>query len=264
MTKADRVETYLRSKVGCGYVMGATGWVCSEARRAEQAKNYPQYAQTIMSTCAKWDGLQCFDCAQLVVQAMKEAGVSNLPSGATSLWKKVAWADKGTIDTAPAGQLICLYRDSNGTKEHVGWRLRNGDVIDARGSASGVVLNKPYSAWTHWSMYPGLNEEDIKVDVQFESQFSAQVVKSKVPLSIRASRTVESSKLHEIPVGGIVEVGDAQGDWWLVRYQDVVGYASSKYLTRVNTHAECGALLIRDEAGNEFRPVGRFTVEIKN
>jgi hypothetical protein len=42
------------SLVGCGYIFGATGWICTDAQIEQQAKQYPQYASTIRKHGRKW------------------------------------------------------------------------------------------------------------------------------------------------------------------------------------------------------------------
>lgn len=68
------VADYALSKVGRGYIFGATGWVCSPARRRQQAAQYPQHAARILGIGARWDGIQCFDCAQLTRFSVDAAG----------------------------------------------------------------------------------------------------------------------------------------------------------------------------------------------
>ena len=69
---------------GCGYIYGATGWVCTEAHLQAQARQYPEYADKIINYGRKyWMGKVCYDCAQLTRRAAREAGYE-LVSGATS------------------------------------------------------------------------------------------------------------------------------------------------------------------------------------
>lgn len=230
MSRADIIEAWLRQAVGCGYIWGATGWVSSPSRREAQARQYPAYADKILGVCAKWDGKKCYDCAQLVVQAAKQAGYS-LPSGATSLWRKATWAATGTMDSIPTGQLVCVFRDDGtGTKQHVGWMLRNGDVIDARGSDVGVVLNRAYKGWTHWAMLPGVYDD---VDEEDEGM-TARVKGGR--LRLRAEPSTEARLLCWMPDGAEVTVLRSDNDWSQVSYGGQVGYCATGYLT--STSAE--------------------------
>ena len=142
---------FARSKIGQGYVYGAKGQTCTAAFRRQQAAQYPDQAQNILVTGAKWDGRPVWDCAQLTRYAAKAAGVE-LPSGATSQWRKAPWKRKGTIDSLPDGEVVYLYRQKGTIMQHTGLALGDGTCVHARGTAYGVV-RQPVSAypWTHWA-----------------------------------------------------------------------------------------------------------------
>lgn len=142
------------SLVGLGYIYGAQGQVCSPAFRRQQANQYPEQADKIMGVGAKWDGVRVWECAQLTQEVAAVSGVK-LPSGATSQWTKTDWDERGTIDTLPTNELVFVYRQSktNAAKmQHTGVYLGDGTVVDARGTADGVV-HEPieHYAWTHWA-----------------------------------------------------------------------------------------------------------------
>lgn len=142
---------FARSKIGQGYIYGAKGQTCSAAFRRQQAEQYPEQAQNILVTGAKWDGRPVWDCAQLTRYAAKAAGVE-LPSGATSQWRKAPWKRKGTIDTLPEGEVVYLYRQKGSIMQHTGLALGDGTCVHARGTAYGVV-HQPVRdyPWTHWA-----------------------------------------------------------------------------------------------------------------
>ena len=130
----------------------------------ELINKYPEYVSE--SKNSRWLGKQVFDCATFVRSALKEIGIS-VVSGASSQWKKTKWEAKGTIDTLPKDKVCILYREAPTANpmQHTGIYLGDGNVMDARGSSSGVV----YSAlakypWTHWAipqgMYDNLNLKD--------------------------------------------------------------------------------------------------------
>lgn len=152
MTEAVKAKTL--SLVGQGYIYGARGQICSKAFREQQARQYPEQADKILGTGAKWDGVPVWDCAQLTREVCKQAGVS-LVSGATSQWTKTAWNDRGEIDTIPEHELVLVYRQSsaNAAKmQHTGVALGDGTCVHARGTAYGVVRQQMHEyAWTHWA-----------------------------------------------------------------------------------------------------------------
>lgn len=161
MTKEEAMRNYALSLVGCGYIFGATGWICSEARRKQQAKQYPDYADVIMGTGAKWDGKVCFDCAQLTRRMLELIGLKP-PSGALSQYKRASlYEQAGPIGELPAGRLAQLFRvKADDSVPHTGVALGDGTAVDARGHAEGVV-RMPVSKypWTHYKLIAGAGEE---------------------------------------------------------------------------------------------------------
>ena len=150
--------------VGSGYLYGATGWVCTQARIEAQAKQYPQYAAQIHKYGPKWLGKACFDCAQLTRAAAKAGGIA-LPSGATSQYKAGVYAARGRIDTLPAGEPgIQLWREDGkkpGTMAHTGLSMGDGTAVEARGHQYGVVRRAvSASPWTHWGRFAGVGVEE--------------------------------------------------------------------------------------------------------
>ena len=139
-TKEQVMREWILRQVGCGYIYGATGWICSLSRRKAQAEQYPAYADAIMTTGAKWDGKACYDCAQLTRRAMEQVGLKP-PSGAASQYKSaVLYQGGGTIDQLPAGKLAQLFRVSaDGSVPHTGWAIGDGTAVDARGHKDGVI-----------------------------------------------------------------------------------------------------------------------------
>jgi hypothetical protein len=151
--------------VGCGYIYGATGWTCTEARIEQQARQYPAYADSIRKYGAKWMGRPCYDCAQLTRAAILAAGTS-LPSGATSQWKSGLHTERGTIATLPTGEPgIQLFREGldakgkpTGKMNHTAISLGDGTEVEARGHAYGVERRKISDGkWTHWARPAGLD-----------------------------------------------------------------------------------------------------------
>lgn len=148
---ANQAADFAISKVGQGYIYGARGQTCSAAFRRQQANQYPEQAKYILDVGKKWDGVPVWDCAQLTRYAAKAAGVE-LPSGATSQWKKGPWKRWGNIGTLPQGEVLFLYRESGGKMQHTGLALGDGACVHARGTAYGVV-HQPVRdyPWTHWA-----------------------------------------------------------------------------------------------------------------
>lgn len=241
------METWIRSKVGCGYVYGATGWVCSSKRRNQQATQYPEHAENILGICAKWDGKECYDCAQLIRRALEYAGVTGVPSGATSQWNKASlWSEKGAMSDLPSDGLLALFRASDAKMQHIGWRMSDGTVIDARSSAKGVIVSnvKDYK-WTHWAR-PIIGSNDTEPVKEDTVMYKATVVTKSDPLRVR-EWPVTGTILGSVPKGRVVEVLAEAGDGWpKIRYNELMGYVSEEFLSRVvaDTPAETTTTII--------------------
>ena len=202
--------------------MGATGWVCSEARRRTQAKQYPEYASNILGVCAKWDGKQCYDCAQLVRAAAAAVGVK-LPSGATSQWNSSSWAEKGTIDTMPDERGIILFKWRDGRMQHVEVYTGDGMSCGARNSAVGVK-KFPMSgySWTHWAR---LKEPEPERRALVKAEKGSTV-------NLRQSCSTKSKLVCRVPIGSTVTIEDScDVDGWMgVSFCGKHGYMMSEFL----------------------------------
>lgn len=181
MTKADIVKNEARQRIGCPYVMGGTGKVCTPSYREARAAQYPLYAQKIRDNCprlkgsasscsaCKWadpetgKGKLCYDCAQLARACFAAVDIP-LVSGANSQWLKTRFSEKGTIDQLPKDKVALVFRQDDRTMAHVGVYMGDGTVTHARGHAYGVVNNPLESVkLTHYGIPAGLYDDDYPV-----------------------------------------------------------------------------------------------------
>ncbi len=151
-SKREAMTARAISLVGCGYIYGATGWICTPSRLTQQEKQYPSFAKQMKRYGKKWMGKPCYDCAQLTRDVARQAGIS-LPSGATSQWRAAGiWKEKDVIDTLPDEAGIFLFTMRDGRMTHTGVSIGNGEEVDARGHAYGVVRRKiSETSYTHWA-----------------------------------------------------------------------------------------------------------------
>lgn len=179
MTKADEARNWALSRVGCPYIYGGTGAICTPSYREARAEQYPQYREKIYKNCpilfgktssctdCKWCdvdtnvGKRAYDCAQLVRWCMNHIGVS-MPSGANSQWTKTNWERFGDIGSIPRDKVCLVYRydDDKGHMGHTGIYLGDGYIVHAKGHDYGVVkelLGNP--RFTHWGIPYGLYTE---------------------------------------------------------------------------------------------------------
>lgn len=223
------------SLVGQGYIYGAKGQVCSPAFRQQQANQYPEYAENILETGAKWDGMPVWDCAQLTRAAAKAAGLT-LVSGATSQWNKTNWTEKGTIDTIPQGKTVFVFRRQSGSStvmQHTGVALGDGTCIHARGTAYGVVhQSMSQHAWTHWGLpaeWGNQSTDDEEATSQMAEAKIYNIPKNET-VNMRSMPSTSSGVEARIPYGTAVQAGEAVSGWHLVMYGGKTGYIMSKYL----------------------------------
>jgi hypothetical protein len=210
MKKREAIAQEALSLVGCGYIYGATGWVCTEAHLQSQAKQYPAYADSIFYYGRKlWMGKVCYDCAQATRRAAKAAGFAFV-SGATSQYNMSIWAEKGTIDTLPdeAGIFLFIQDSSNPKKmKHVAVTVGGGYEVEARGHSNGVVKRKIKDCkFTHWARLPGLDDEVSTVSdpAQAPVEDSLPVLrKSSKGDYVKAAQTMLQGCDYALPLYGV-------------------------------------------------------------
>lgn len=177
MEKWEAAKSWCESHVGCPYIMGATGQMCTPSYRQARMAQYPAYADKMKKNCPRLSGkadscVSCrwadpetgrgklaYDCAQLSRWCMDFVGIS-FPSGATSQWNKVAWAERGKISELPKDKVCCVFRQDDGKMGHVGMYQGDGWVIHAKGHDYGVVRTRlSDDPWTHYGIPVGLYDE---------------------------------------------------------------------------------------------------------
>lgn len=144
-----------------GYVYGTFGQTCTAALLDQKAKQYPanNLAGGAMRTVGnKWLNRRVVDCSGLIKYYLMADNVGDSPTYNakydTNLYN--AATEKGPIRSLPEIPGICLYMTG-----HTAVYLGNGVVIEAAGTAYGVVQSKlpdcyTGRAWTHWYKVPGV------------------------------------------------------------------------------------------------------------
>lgn len=227
MDTGSRAVAWAVERIGQGYIWGATGWVCSKARREQQAKQYPDQAEMILGVGAKWDGVICWDCATFVRGAARAGGVI-LCSGATSQWRETAWVSQGPITTLPRDQVVMLYRQSGGKMQHTGIYTGDGNCIHAKGTRYGVIM-QPVEAypWTHWALpaWQGNTQEEA---VTMEDMVVVSADGS--PVRMRREPSKHAEVLRKLAPGTKV-IRESEADGWsrIVCGEDT-GYMMSEFL----------------------------------
>ena len=150
---------------GCGYVYGATGQICTESFLDQQAKRYPAdnlAGGQMRKTGEKWLGKRVADCSGIVKYYLwadeygKNIKVYDLNQDVGMSYSKAKV--KGPLETLPETPGTLLYMPG-----HVGVYIGDGEVIEARGTAYGVVKTKlkerPWTAWWECPFIEYVKEE---------------------------------------------------------------------------------------------------------
>lgn len=153
---------HFESKLGCAYVWGSTGQLCTTANVEKLRLSYKgststqcpwndgNNGYTYLGRCKKWindaNPIQMFDCGGMFDNLF---GINTTAAGYYSSAKV-----KGKIDTIPKGQpgLQVFKVSSLGSIVHVGCYIGDGTVIEAKDTASGVVRTSFAGAgWDLWA-----------------------------------------------------------------------------------------------------------------
>lgn len=227
--KSSDVIKYAKSKIGCGYVWGATGQTLTEEKLKWFHSRAPDHVD--QSICKKWLGMQVFDCAGLVKMAFDSVGIE-LAAGATSIWEQTKWYLKGTINSLPAYKVCILFRKADGRMKHTGIYITNGYYIHAKGSNDGVMMEKMAdSKWTHWGIPQGLYiEEPIK---EVCSIYPCQAKVANAPsgrVNFRVGPDTKKDLIQKINVGETVTVLSYENNWYKITYGNKTGYMMAEFL----------------------------------
>lgn len=224
------------------------------------------------------------DCINLIKKVIRTApgGVSKYTtSGTNSLWKSYdltkKYKDLVSRQTGLAGAKsgMIAFKADGEDYHHAGIVTDVGTVIHSSSTQGGRgVVETPLTAregWTHLAVHRYIKTGEEKEDTPMyeDTLFKAVVDTVSGPLNLRELPAKNAMIIEKMPKGEIVEVIEKTDlEWWRVRYKGETGYASEEYMSRIVEPEEGEALVaeaavqivITDEAGNTFRPVGAFTV----
>ena len=149
-----------------GYIWGAAGETWTQAKQDAATREMTvKYGQ-------KWVGKRVADCSGLFSWAFKELG-GYMYHGSNTMWKKYCTVNgRLTNGKRSDGEELkpgtAVFQCRNGTDYyHVGLYIGDNTVIEAKGTASGVVVSQ-VSKWTHWGELKGISydgSEEIASDV---------------------------------------------------------------------------------------------------
>lgn len=211
MEKWEAAKSWCDQRVGCPYIMGGTGQICTPAYRQARMAQYPAYAAKMKNNCprlmgnadtcvsCRWCdpetgvGRQAYDCAQLSRRCMEFVEIP-MVSGANSQWHQVAWAEKGPIEQMPRDKLCLVFRQEEGKMAHVGVYQGDGWVIHAKGHDYGVVREPVDSVkLTHYGIPAGLYTSKYEMPM-LRAGDSNDYVKIMQRLLVQAGYTLKPTK----------------------------------------------------------------------
>ena len=176
MTKAEAVIREAENHLGCPYVYGTWGQLCTVSLRKRYASYNPdQRAITYkrcpvlsdkQSTCAgcKYDGKLAFDCRGFTHYCLMHGADIDITGGYVGRqWSDKNWDEKGDIGAMP--DLVCcvFVRKANGNWSHTGLHIGGGRIIHCSGDVKYDTVSCGSCNWTNYAIPKGLyTAEEIK------------------------------------------------------------------------------------------------------
>lgn len=247
MIQASDLCQYAKNAVGGGYCWGASGEICLPRLRQELAMRVDPKSTSygyLLGLCAKWDGKKVWDCSGIFRGAYKALGLKK-SGGATTIFN--TWLlESGPIGTMPDEPGIALFKGTATNKEHIGLYIGNGQVIDARGAAKGVLIGPITDyAWLYWgrladvvyAAYEGVPVSNDDPDVLYQ----ARIVNVKTGLNLRTTPVNSVNTILLIPPNAVADVLEERcgdGSFAKVRYFGTIGYCTRSYLYQLDTDDE--------------------------
>lgn len=123
-----------RAAVKCGYIFGSDGQIGTEALIQQMRSSFGKNVN--ISASRQWIGRLCWDCSSFVSWALRTMGY-NIPRTTSGLFNQATYPNIFEPVTRENAQLGDIFYAGG----HVAIYLGNGEVVHARGSAYGIVVN---------------------------------------------------------------------------------------------------------------------------
>lgn len=189
------------------------------------------------------------DCSGAFYYAYKKLG-GYMYHGSNTMWRKYTTAVKGKIgeiDLVP-GMAVFKCRSwssahaSNGWYEtdpgdvyHVGMYVGNGNVVEAQGTKTGVVITKVEK----WHLAAQLKDTQYDLSEQkYEESFTAFLGEVRITgdwLNVRSGPGTHYSRELKAYNGDVLSIVGQTGDWYLVDKQGRTLYVSKQYIVGAPT-----------------------------
>jgi len=269
MTRAEIARQAAIDRVGDGYVYGAWDQYCTVQARNKYAKLTDTYAEQIKKQCqrmngkkstcdgCRYNGRRIHDCRGLTSTCAKLAGIPDITGQTVAKqWKQDVWERKGTIETLPKElPYVQLFRYDGTLWKHTGIWIGDGETVDARSHAKGVVRGKLADyPWTHWAVPRGMydayptaetyptaaavppsqaswegKEEDERSDAVI---WTGVVNTASGRLNVRTGPGEEYGIIGRLPKGETVDVFAERDGWAYIAGDGLQGYVSLAFIKR--------------------------------
>lgn len=245
--------------VGQAYWYGSCCYDCTSGLLDRKKVQYPSHytedrIPRYHDDIAK--GRKCADCIGLIKgyiwdQGGKQVYDKDTDTNTTGLFNRATV--KGTIDTIPEVPGLIVYKQG-----HVGVYVGNGDVIEAKGFAHGVIRSKlTDTKWTHWLQHPSIvYGEAVAASRPVTYPYKAKVVNVKTRLNLRSEPKNADNTICMLELGTVVEVleDNCGNGFSKVRYGDMIGYCTRSYLYQIETEPKT------DEQKPTTPPIGAIAL----
>ena len=239
-----------------GYILGASGVVCTQGLIDYSANRWPDNTATLKYG-KKWLGRMVNDCSGMFYDAFKKAGLS-IPHGSNSIWNGGHLSKKGEITPGISlrpGTAVFLRRPDK-TKpggwdyHHIGLYVGAGRVIEAKGTQWGVVESR-LSDWDTWGELKKVKYESLEV-VIMPVVGKAKVKTSGGILNLRDGPN--GRDIGDIPNGADVDILEKTSDaWWKVTHNGNVGWVAVQYLVEQASTVGTVAVVLSRETWEAVR-----------
>lgn len=227
---------FARSWVGQVYWYGTCCYPCTNALLKTKSAQYPSmYTASRMPRYQKdiQGGKSCADCVGLIkgYHWWKNGKViydksSDVTAGGLYKLANI----KGPIQTIPEVPGVVVYKPG-----HIGIYEGNGNVIEAKGFAYGIIRSKiGDTPWTNWAADPFISYDGYQDALRSndkEMPYTAVAVTKVTPLNIWKDTSMAKSLLQVQKGDSLTVTGYANKDgWYTVEKDGVVGVANGQYL----------------------------------
>lgn len=234
---ADQARIPLEEK--WGYIWGTSGQVWTQAaqdRLAREKADDPNYAMSI-DYGSKWIGRRVADCSGLVKWVCAQFGIKM--SHSSNSQAKGGYLSKLDVllgHDIPVGALVFKLRN-NSDYHHVGIYVGDNQVVEARGSKTGVTTSQ-LGTWTHYGLIKGVDygiKEQKKEEIPMGAGKGVVDVPNDGTVNVRAKPSLQGQKITTLREGEQLEVLAVSGDWAKIRYTGE-GYVMTRYIREVADH----------------------------